>query len=211
MRVWAWRVTAAFCALVVVGLVAQRGRAREVDAVQPAPPLTVEALREGGYVIVFRHGVADDGSDAPEVVLDDCSTQRNLGPQGVQDARLIGQSFRTLHIPVGRVLSSEFCRALETATIAFRRVQPEMGLNFCCADGRPLTQDQRSKYLERALTTMPTSGNTVLVTHGVGIIADLQMGEAAIYQPDGMGGFVRVARVLPSEWMSGVYRSGEQR
>jgi hypothetical protein len=188
-------------------------------AAQP-PALTVDDLRRGGYVIFFRHTVADQGSDAQVINLEDCSTQRNMGPQGLPDARLIGQSFRLQGIPVGQVWSSEFCRALETASIAFRRVQPEMGLNFCisadggatCSDQRPLNQDQRFKYFDRALTTLPLLGtNTVLVGHGVGIVADLQMGEAAIYQPDGLGSFVRVARVLPAEWMNGVYAPGGAR
>jgi phosphohistidine phosphatase SixA len=169
-------------------------------------------LRQGGYVIFFRHVTSDVGSDAPAVIVDDCTTQRNMSEAGLRDARAIGQAFRMLNIPVGDVLSSEFCRALETARIAFGRAERQMALNFCCADNTPLSQEERFAWLERALATLPPQGkNTVLVGHGVGIVADLAMGEAAIYAPDGTGRFVRVARVLPSEWMSGVYPPGGMR
>jgi phosphohistidine phosphatase SixA len=179
---------------------------------QPQPGLTVDMLRQGGYVIFFRHVTSDVGSDAAMVNVADCDTQRNMSEAGLRDARTIGQGFRALGIPVGDVLSSEFCRALETARVAFGTAQMELGLNFCCADERPMTQDERFAWLERALATPPAEGtNTVLVGHGVGIMADLAMGEAAIYRPDGNGGFVRVARVLPSEWITGVYPPGGMR
>jgi phosphohistidine phosphatase SixA len=168
--------------------------------------LTAEALRSGGYVIFFRHVLADQGIDGNPTVLRDCATQRNIGEQGLLAARTIGQGFRDQAIPVGDVLSSEYCRALETAGIAFGRVQPEVMLEFCCPVDRPQTDEQRAAFLAAALATPPPPGvNTVLIGHGVGIMADLQQGEAGIYRPDGRGGFERIARVLPSEWARGVY------
>jgi hypothetical protein len=41
-------------------------------------------------------------------------------------------------------------------------------------------------------------------------MTDLAMGEAAVYAPDGRGGYARVGRVLPGEWTNDAYRSGEQ-
>ena len=104
-------------------------------------------LRQGGYVIFFRHVLADQGTDATQVILEDCNTQRNIADAGLRDARTIGQGFRLLSIPVGQVLSSEFCRALETAHIAFGRSERDMRLNLCCADGRPVTEGDRFAYL----------------------------------------------------------------
>jgi phosphohistidine phosphatase SixA len=179
---------------------------------QPQEGMTADLLRQGGYIIFFRHTTSDVGSDASTVNVADCDTQRNMSEVGLREARTIGQGFRALGIPVGAVLSSEFCRALETARVAFGTAQMELGLNFCCADQRPMTQDQRFAWLEGALATPPAAGtNTVLVGHGVGIMVDLAMGEAAIYRPDGGGGFVRVARVLPAEWITGVYPPGGMR
>jgi phosphohistidine phosphatase SixA len=172
--------------------------------------LTADELRQGGYVIFFRHTTADQGQDMPAVDLEDCTSQRNMSEAGLRDARTIGQAFRKLAIPVDLVLSSEYCRALETARVAFGRAEPAIFLNFCCADiaQRPMPQEERFARLAETFATLPPEGqNIVLVGHGVGIVADLQMGEAAIYRPNGAGGFDRVAQVLPREWMDGVYRA----
>jgi phosphohistidine phosphatase SixA len=176
---------------------------------QPAG-LTADDLLQGGYVIFFRHVLADDGVDMAPVNVNDCSTQRNIREAGLRDARTIGNAFRALEIPVSAVYASEICRAKETAGIAFGRVDAVVpALNLCCIDDQPLTAEQRNAYIEQVVTLIPPEGsNTVIVAHGVGIVADLGQGEAAIYQPDGRGGTVRVARVLPDEWMSGVYRPG---
>src|SRR5215813_7810323 len=77
--------------------------------------VTAEMLRGGGYVIFLRHVLADQGIDGSPTVLGDCATQRNIGEQGLRDARAIGQGLRDRAISVGDVLSSEYCRALETA------------------------------------------------------------------------------------------------
>src|SRR5687767_6805288 len=52
----------------------------------PDGGLTVDALRRGGYVIFIRHATADQGSDANGFNLEDCATQRNLGPTGIKEA-----------------------------------------------------------------------------------------------------------------------------
>jgi phosphohistidine phosphatase SixA len=172
--------------------------------------LTIEELRQGGYVIFFRHVTADDGQDQAPVDLNDCATQRNIREAGLRDARTIGNAFRMLEVPVASVITSEICRAKETAGIAFGRIDAIVpALNLCCIDGKPLSGDARNEYVAQSVAMAPPDGtNTVIVAHGVGIVADLAMGEAAIYLPDGRGGAVRVARVMPNEWIGGVYRSG---
>lgn len=203
------RIVLSMMALTVALLVANLPPAGSIAAGQQAG-LTVEELNQGGYVIFFRHVLADDGVDMTPVNLDDCSTQRNIREQGLRDARTIGNAFRTLAIPVSTVYTSELCRAKETAGIAFGRIDATVpALNLCCVDGLPLTGDQRNQLIEQSVALTPPAGtNTVIVAHGVGIVADLAQGEAAIYRPDGRGGAVRVARVLPDEWMGGVYRPG---
>ena len=77
-------------------------------------------MRGGGQVIFMRHAVTTPGvGDPAGFRLDDCSTQRNLTDAGRDDARRVGTAFRTRAIPVGRVLSSPWCRCLETARLAF--------------------------------------------------------------------------------------------
>jgi hypothetical protein len=75
-----------------------------------------QLMRGGGQVILMRHAVTTPGvGDPTGFQLDDCSTQRNLTDVGREDARRVGATFKARSIPVGRVLSSPWCRCLETA------------------------------------------------------------------------------------------------
>jgi phosphohistidine phosphatase SixA len=205
------RIALTIVALAIALIAADVSPGASTVAAQPTG-LRVDELLRGGYVIFFRHVLADDGVDMAPVNVNDCSTQRNIREAGLRDARTIGNAFRALEIPVSAVYTSEICRAKETAGIAFGRVDAVVpALNLCCIDDQPLTAEQRNAYIEQSVVLVPPQGtNTVIVAHGVGIVADLGQGEAAIYRPDGRGGTVRVARVMPDEWMGGVYRPGGQ-
>lgn len=165
------------------------------------------ALVGGGYVIYFRH--ADTGPAYVEqgVDLKRCETQRNLNDKGREEARLIGAQFKLLKIPVGEVLASEFCRCKETADLAFGRYRLEPLLTGVSrsAEAAP-RREQAIAALKKMLAANPASGtNTVLVSHGFNLW-DAEgfhlgtQGEAAIYKPDGKGGYALVARLLPREW-----------
>lgn len=194
-------------AVTAIVMMARSNAVTDASRYSETAPLRVEALRQGGFVIFIRHTTADQGFDDPAFDLANCATQRNLGERGRQDATLIGQGIREAGIPVGAVFSSEYCRAVETARLAFGGAEPATGLNSCCIDGRALTNPEREAFLRRALGTRPKPGtNAVLIGHLGHVITDLAMGEASVYAPDGAGGFTRVARILPSEWTNGVFR-----
>lgn len=74
---------------------------------------------EPGDVLLFRHATAPGTGDPPGFRLGDCSTQRNLDDQGRTEARAIGDAIRAAGIEVGAVLSSQWCRARDTADLAF--------------------------------------------------------------------------------------------
>src|SRR3954452_15796974 len=77
-------------------------------------------LKEGGQVVLIRHALTTPGAgDPPGMQLDDCSTQRNLSEEGREHARQLGAAFRARSISVGRVLSSPWCRCMDTAQLAF--------------------------------------------------------------------------------------------
>ena len=81
-----------------------------------------DALRGGGLVMLIRHAATEPGlGDPPGFRVEDCATQRNLSEAGRAEARLIGAAFRHRGIPVHRVLSSRWCRCLETGRLAFGR------------------------------------------------------------------------------------------
>jgi hypothetical protein len=91
--------------------------------------LAWDALRDGG-IVLFRHANAPGGGDPPGMRLGDCATQRNLDDAGRQQARRIGEAFARRGIEVGAVLASQWCRARETAQLAFPgRAREEAAFN----------------------------------------------------------------------------------
>src|SRR6187401_3165247 len=89
------------------------------------------ALVTGGHVALVRHGNAPPGygGDPPGFRIDDCTTQRNLDDQGRGEARALGEAFRNRGVRVDQVLSSPWCRCLETARLmAVGAVEPTWAL-----------------------------------------------------------------------------------
>ena len=102
--------------LVVAGCAVLVPSAQATDAVW-------DAMRSPGSVVVLRHSYAPGGFDPPDVRLDDCSTQRNLDEQGRAQAVRVGDAFKRNGIEVGKILSSPRCRCMDTARLAFGRVE----------------------------------------------------------------------------------------
>src|SRR5215510_12160464 len=75
----------------------------------------INALRQGGYVIVFRHGAThQDQADTDPLNPKNVAQQRQLNDEGRALAKSIGQALHKLRIPVGQIQSSVFNRAIET-------------------------------------------------------------------------------------------------
>jgi broad specificity phosphatase PhoE len=127
-------------------------------------------LRTGGHVVVMRHASTDRGiGDPPGFRLDDCRTQRNLSPAGREEARRLGEAFKAHRIPVGQVRSSRWCRCLETAQLAFGRVEPWPPLDSFFDDRSHA--DKRTQVVRELIADAPSAGNTIFVTHQVNITA----------------------------------------
>jgi phosphohistidine phosphatase SixA len=138
----------------------------------------------------------------------DCATQRNLNDQGRRESKQVGQAIAKVGVPIGPVKSSEYCRCWETADLSFGRHVKTADLSL--PQGYPNAQEADRKRaaaaLKKLLAEAPPAGkNTVLVSHGwnlmnaEGFHLDRQ-GEAAIYRPDGQGGYRLVARLMPDDW-----------
>jgi broad specificity phosphatase PhoE len=197
--------------LVLLVLLSPPVSAQEVveDPSEPMPPrqlALLDQLRSGGFVIYFRHAATDFSMlDSDLVNLSNCATQRNLSPAGRLQAVAIGEAIQALGIPIGEVLSSEFCRTQDTAMLAFGRVQPTSDLSSIV--GLTIAEyDRRLNALRAMLASPPEPGtNTVLVAHqfnlrdAMGVSLGTE-GEAAIYQPGGDGGTSLVVRLLPHQW-----------
>ena len=185
------------------GIAARQARADDVLA-------AIDRLRQGGFVIFFRHGETGRVSfDRPTAVMGDCSTQRNLDEVGRAQVRQLGEDFKALKIPVGKVLTSEFCRCWQHAEAMFGKggytITDKLSLPLSFPGVTEADRKKSNADLAAMLSEKPAAGtNTVLVSHG----NNMQMltgynpgtqGEAVIFRPDGAG-YTRLASVLPGDW-----------
>lgn len=139
-----------------------------------APAVADEAswkdLVEPGAMVLFRHANAPGTGDPAGFVLDDCATQRNLDERGIAQARAIGAAFRQRGIAVGQVLSSQWCRARDTAELAFPgqvRIEPAFNSFFSNWAAEPVATAEA----RRVLSSWKGAGVLVVVTHQVNITA----------------------------------------
>ena len=66
-------------------------------------------------VIFLRHALAPGLGDPLDFTKEDCSTQRNLNDEGRSQARLIGDYLKKSNIRFSEILTSEWCRCIDTA------------------------------------------------------------------------------------------------
>ena len=66
-------------------------------------------------VIFLRHALAPGLGDPFDFIKEDCSTQRNLNDEGRSQARLIGDYLKKSNIRFSEILTSEWCRCIDTA------------------------------------------------------------------------------------------------
>jgi len=159
-------------------------------------------LREGGHVVLMRHTSTEVTAafDPPGFRLEDCATQRNLSPLGRDEARGIGAAFRARQVPVGRVLSSRWCRCLDTARLAFGAADPWPALDSFVEDhGR---EPEQTREVRGLVGGPPAGGNVILVTHQANVAAVTGLspapGEMIILTPRGDGSFRVAGRLLLS-------------
>jgi len=127
-------------------------------------------LKQPGVHAIMRHALAPGTGDPADFRLDDCDTQRNLDARGRQQARAIGQALRDAGIRFDRVLTSQWCRCRETATL-LQLGPPEdfATLNSFFADRS--TQGRQTDELRAFLASLPDTQKVMLVTHQVNITA----------------------------------------
>jgi phosphohistidine phosphatase SixA len=168
-----------------------------------------QALRAGGLIIVLRHGAtAADQADAEPVDFDNIAAQRNLNDKGKAAAVAFGNAFRQIGIPVGKVYTSRFNRAYETARLAgFKDIEKTPDLTYGKSAASPDKNITDPEAFRKLLGTAPQPGtNTVLVTHTPNIVdalgkdwSEVKEGEASIFRPSN-GTYTFVARVQMDEW-----------
>ncbi|MEB3211953.1 MAG: histidine phosphatase family protein [Leptolyngbyaceae bacterium] len=138
------------------------------------------------YYVLMRHALAPGTGDPSGFQLNDCSTQRNLSEEGRDQARRTGEAFRENNVTVQRVLSSEWCRCLDTAELLdLGPVERFSGLNSFFQD-QAKRPEKTAQLREFMLANQDEYGVTVLVTHFVNISAiagsGISSGEMVVMQ-----------------------------
>ena len=138
----------------------------------------LENLKKGGNLIFIRHAYAPGGGDPENFDINDCTTQRNLSDTGREQSKKIGNFFKKNKIPIDKVLSSEWCRCKETASIAFKKYETNNFLNSFFSQKFSKNKKKQIKDLKKYIKNWNSEKNLILVTHYVVI------SEALDYAPN---------------------------
>ncbi len=176
----------------------------------------IQALRGGGYVILLRHAATENvAPDDASFDIDDCSTQRGLSEEGRQQARTMGEAYRKLGIQLSEVLTSPYCRAQETADLAFGEGVGKTRELLSVWDGLTiLEKEKRGAELRKLLAVKPPAGsNHMLITHTGELLYTFGLDT----KPEGIshvfkGDIVGIARyagsLVPSDWVDVMVEAG---
>ncbi len=169
----------------------------------------VKDLRGGGLVILVRHGATfPDQADTDPLNFDNITAQRNLNDKGKALAKAFGDVLTKLSVPVGKVYTSKYNRAYETAVVAgFKDIEKTPDLTEGGLIVPPNENTRRAEALRKLVATPPPAGtNVILITHQPNIVAamgkdwfDVKEGEASIFHPEN-GQAKLIARILMDDW-----------
>jgi len=196
---------------VIFLLMSPQSRAADLDGL-------VSSLKDGGYVIVFRHGATDDSQkDVYPFKFDDMSAQRQLSEKGRDLARELGAALRKLGVPIGEVYTSRLNRAVESGKLlGGKDVSPvdeltDSGAGSASAMANPDGKNAKAGRAVRDLVNAaPKPGvNNLAVTHKTNVadafgkeFSDIREGEALVYKTSSSGPAALVARVQANEWIA---------
>ena len=131
-------------------------------------PELIRTLQSGGHIALMRHSIAPGSGDPSNLRIGDCSTQRNLSDDGRAQASGIGQILRESGLMEARLVSSQWCRCLETGRLlSLGEVEELSFLNSLIAyrgQNAEITASLSSWIKDQDLSTP-----TLLITHSVNI------------------------------------------
>ena len=145
-------------------------------------------LDEGGKLIFIRHAYAPGGGDPDNFDISDCSSQRNLNKEGIEQAKTIGKVFLNNNKENNIVLSSEWCRCKQTAKFAFKNYETQSFLNSFFSQKFSHNKANQIKELKEYIKKWNGKGNLIFVTHYVVILEILNLpvssGEIVVVDKD---------------------------
>ncbi len=146
------------------------------------------ALKQGGKVILLRHTHVDIREGIGRLAPGNCAAEVNLSSRGVVQAKRIGEAFRSRGIVVGEILTSPYCRCIDTGRLAFGRATPVQYLlpPGVVSDSQAKLNDER---VVQDILKYRGPSNLVLITHDLNIanivLEPATMGEFFVLHPNG--------------------------
>lgn len=136
----------------------------------------------------MRHAHVDIGEGMGHLSPGKCAAEVNLSAHGIEQARRIGEAFRAHGIQIGAVLTSPFCRNVNTGMLAFGRA---FVVPFLAPPGVVSESQARTNH-ELAIRTIRQQGgrlNTVMITHDLNVLdialESILPGEFLVLEPTG--------------------------
>jgi phosphohistidine phosphatase SixA len=139
----------------------------------------INSLKEGGKLIFIRHAHAPGNGDPENFSLGDCTSQRNLNQEGINQSKKIGLFFTKNKIKIDKVLSSEWCRCKETAKYAFNSFETFDALNSFYDIKFAKNKTKQINDLKKYILSWNSKKNLILVTHFVVISEALSVGSTS--------------------------------
>jgi phosphohistidine phosphatase SixA len=146
--------------------------------------LSSETISSGKYILLIRHGKTDHSfEDQSPLNLEDCTKQRNLSEDGKKELLAFHDRFIEKKINF-EVWSSQYCRAIETAQIAF--AQPKISPFLNRLNDPTAPAGHKKKFLMSLIEETPYGKLMIIVTHLDTIQSlidiDLKEGQGAFFK-----------------------------
>ena len=139
----------------------------------------LKSLKEGKKLVFIRHAIAPGNGDPNNFDINDCSTQRNLDENGIEESKKIGLFFKNNKIKIDKVLSSQWCRCKDTAKYAFKNFETFDALNSFYDEKFAENETKQIKDLKNYIKNWNSDKNLVLITHFVIISSILNTGSSS--------------------------------
>ena len=139
----------------------------------------LKSLKEGKKLVFIRHAIAPGNGDPNNFDINDCSTQRNLDENGIEESKKIGLFFKSNKIKIDKVLSSQWCRCKDTAKYAFKNFETFDALNSFYDEKFAENETKQIKDLKNYIKNWNSDKNLVLITHFVVISSILNTGSSS--------------------------------
>jgi phosphohistidine phosphatase SixA len=158
-------------------------------------------MKKPGHIVLLRHSNAPGSvPESNDMDMKNCAIQRNLDAEGKAQAARIGDEFRKHKIGKLKLVSSEYCRAMETGRLMkLGPVTPLRVLNQVFLADIPGMREAGVKAREY-MKKIPAKQLTVLITHVTNIqsiaSAKLDSGEMIVVHFDPAGEVVVDGKIM---------------